>query len=338
MVQIINHRNKTESPANVPSNDKGCIVLDSKTMDIFHNKSFVDEKESFKERLAEDNKKIEERRLHPINFDEIIGHDDLKEEIILAISGKLCQSERSKEYLKSIDDHATTGILMEGRPGTGKSNILRAVEKSLINHPDVDCKYISCGDFQGQVGKNAQMIDDVFEEARSTPKKCYVMLIDEIDSILRKKRGLLNDAERTNAMQTNMDGMKDSSKIIIIATTNCIDSMEEASVSRFITMSLDYPTTEERKLFIKRYISVIPMSEDINIDMLANCTVGFSGRQFRDIGKKLNRIADTTKQPISKDRMNTELGKYSRIVGRNIKKMLEDNEQQSKMKCPLLIT
>src|SRR3990172_683969 len=67
--------------------------------DFITNSLFVDEckntkkitKESFKERLEEDNKKQdeikEERRLHPINFDGIIGHEDLKEEILLAILG-----------------------------------------------------------------------------------------------------------------------------------------------------------------------------------------------------------------------------------------------------------
>lgn len=276
------------------------------------------EKEQLKSRLLQDVEYQEHRKLHPINFDGIIGHEDLKQEILYAVLGKLNEDEESKAYLKSIDDHAVTGILLYGLPGVGKSNILRAIEKSLVNHPDIDCKSIDCSEFQGNVGNNAKTINEKFEDARNTSKKCCIMLIDELDSVMRKKKGLLNDAERTNAMQTNMDGMKDSSKIIIIATTNTIESMEDASLSRFVVITLGLPTNEERKEFLKRYIQPIPMEMPLNIDVIVKYTEGFTGRQFRDIGKNLNRIRSISKKPISPKDLTKEIAKYAQYSGKNI--------------------
>lgn len=286
-------------------------------------------KEELRASCLKDVEQAEQRRLHPINFDGIIGHEDLKQEIILAIAGKLCEDEESKKYLASIDDHAVTGILLNGLPGTGKSSILRAIEKSLKDHPDVDCKSMDCSAFQGGVGTNATLINDTFEKARKTKKPCCVLLVDELDSVMRKKRGLLNDAERTNAMQTNMDGMKDSSKIIMIATTNSIDEMEDASKSRFVIITLGLPSEEERRVFIQKFIGTIPAETPINIDVIAKYTEGFTGRQFRDIGKNLSRMRAIKKKPINNKDITMEIFKYLPYSKKNQKAMDELNETNS---------
>ena len=270
-----------------------------------------------------------ERRLHPINFDGIIGHEDLKQEILYAVLGKLSDDAESKEYLKSIDYHATEGILIYGLPGLGKSDILRAIEKSLRNHPDIDCKVIDCSEFQGNVGTNAPKINAVFEAARNTKKKVCVVLIDELDSVMMKKKGHLNVAERTNAMQSNMDGIKDSSKIIVIATTNRINNMETASISRFTLITLQLPTLNERIEFIKKYIQPILTDKPINPETMANITEGFTGRMFRDLGIKLNRIRFITKKPVSSDVITREISKYMSVASRNIKQTNEDEDGNS---------
>lgn len=276
-----------------------------------------------------DVEKLEEKRLHPINFDGIIGHEDLKEEILLAIAGKLCEDEQSKAYLESIDDHAVTGILLDGLPGVGKSSILRAIEKSLKNHPEVDCKSLDCSDFQGGVGTNAKRINETFEEARNTKKECCVILVDEIDSVMRKKRGLLNDAERTNAMQTNMDGMKDSSKIIMIVTTNDIGSMEDASISRFSVIRLGLPGERERKALIEKFILPIPMETPLNIDIVARYTEGLTGRNFRDIGKNLSRKRAINKKPISLKDLTLMISKFAH----SSKRLLNIEDELNKDNC-----
>jgi len=314
-----------EAPINTTNTDERADTIAyintvlNKDKAIVDNTSSSNLKAELLKRVEESDKKKEEMRLHPINFDGIIGHEDLKQEILLAVLGKLNEDEESKAYLRSIDDHATTGILLYGVPGVGKSNLLRAIAKSLDNHPDIDCKSIDCSEFQGNVGTNAQTINDKFDEARNTSKMCCVMLVDELDSVMRKKRGLLNDAERTNAMQSNMDGMKDSSKIIMIATTNSIDSMEDASLSRFTIISLGLPTTDERKEFIRRFIASIPSEKPILIDVLAKYTEGFTGRQFRDIGKNLNRIRAISKKPITSEDLTKQIAKYVQYSRKNQK-------------------
>src|SRR3972149_12078157 len=105
-----------------------------------------------------------------------------------------------------------------------------------------------------------------------------------------KKRGHINVAERTNAMQSNMDGMKDSSNIVIIGSTNHIDGMEDASISRFTVINLGLPTPYEREQFIKKFIVPIPMERKINTNVKVTLLAGYTGRKFREIGMKLNRI------------------------------------------------
>lgn len=327
MTTIRKLKNETEAPTIVSTNDESKPTLSNEIKDLLSNKAFC--KNTFKEDLAEDNKKIEERRLHPINFDGIIGHEDLKQAILYKVKAKLVTSERSKLYRESIKYHATSGILIYGLPGVGKSDVLRQIAESVRDHPDIDCKEMSCSDFQGNVGTNAKMIDDVFDAARSTRKKCCIMLIDEIDSVMMKKKGHLNVAERTNAMQSNMDGMQDSSKLIIIATTNRINGMEEASISRFTRINLELPTSDERKEFIKRYILAIPMEKEPNIDVIVKYTEGFSGRMFRDLGLKLDDIEVVDNKPISYSVLIREISKYMTQAGRNQKRMQEDEEGNS---------
>jgi len=287
------------------------------------------DKEAFKASCLKDVEAAEKRRLHPINLDCIIGHEDLKAELINAIAGKVNADEESKAYLESIDYHAATGIIMSGAPGVGKSNIMRAIAKSLDNHPDIDCVTMDCSEFQGNVGTNAQIINDKFEAARHTKKLLCVMLIDEIDSVMMKKRGHVNVAERTNAMQTNMDGMKDSSKIIIVASTNCPELMEEASLSRFVVINLGLPTLEDRKEMIKKYILPLPMEQPINVDVIAANTIGFTGRNFRDIGRNLNNIRAITKKPISPMVLLKELTKFMSASSRNMNKYAKTDEPNS---------
>jgi AAA+ superfamily predicted ATPase len=255
--------------------------------------------------------------LQPINFEGIIGHAELKQEILYSIIAKLKDNAASKAYLKSIDDHATTGILIYGLPGLGKSDILRMVGESVKGHPDIDCEYMSCSDFQGNVGTNASKIDEIFDRARNTKKKVCIMLIDEIDSVMMKKKGHLNVAERTNAMQSNMDGVNDSSKIVVIATTNRINGMEHASISRFTLITLKLPSREERIEFVKRFLNPIPFESPLLIEKIAEITDGFTGRMFRDIGKKLDRIRIITDKPITAMELTNQLMTYVSVASRN---------------------
>src|SRR3972149_7373425 len=144
-----------------------------------------------------------------------------------------------------------------------------------------------------------------------------------------KKRGHINVAERTNAMQSNMDGMKDSSNIVIIGSTNHIDGMEDASISRFTVINLGLPTPYEREQFIKKFIVPIPMEGSINIDVIVKYTDGFTGRQFRDIGMKLNRIRATKHKPIDNKVLLKEVSKFMSASQRNINRMNESDTNNS---------
>jgi len=131
-----------------------------------------------------------------------------------------------------------------------------------------------------------------------------------------------------------MDGMKDSSKIIIIGATNHIDGMEDASISRFVVINLGLPTSTERKAFIEKFILPIPMEKDINIDVMVKYTEGFTGRNFRDIGMKLNRIRAINKKPVSIIDLLKEITKFMSSSQRNNNRV-EDTTKDNSLNCML---
>jgi len=251
-----------------------------------------------------------------IDFSKIIGHLELKGKILDVLSSGLKDDPVREAYLKSIDFHSIRGIMIYSPPGLGKTETLRAIERSLKDHPLIEAKYHQCSEFQGTTGKNSKLIENVFELARSTKKKTYVMLLDEIDSIFMKKRGMLNVAERTNALLSEMDGMKDSSKIVIIATTNRIGNIEEAMMSRFRDLvQLQPPNEEERKEFILKYISPIIYDKQFDMNIMVRDTEGYTGRNFKDIGMKMIDIYSRTNKPVSLQSLLVEVGKYRNRAG-----------------------
>jgi len=255
-------------------------------------------------------------QLKAINFNNIIGQNEAKDKILTALSAGLKPNEIRDAYLKSIGMKAIRGIMLYGVPGVGKTETLRALELSLKDNPLIECEYVPCSAFQGGVGTNAEKIAAVFDRARSTKKNMFVMLLDEIDSIFMKKRGMLNVAERTNALQSEMDGMKDSSNIIIIATTNRIANIEDAMLSRFRDIVELYPPNDDERLqFIEKYIKPIPFTLPFDSSIMARDTKGFTGRNFRDIGLKMIDKYSQTNKPVDSHDLIKEVNKYAQRAG-----------------------
>jgi len=246
-----------------------------------------------------------------IDFSQIIGHIEVKERVLSVLAACVSGDKEREEYLKRIGAHNSKGILLYSKPGLGKTEVLRAIERSLKNHPLIEAEYLPGSLFQGTAGKNSKMIESTFDRARKTKKMVFLMLLDEIDSIMMKKRGMLNVSERTNALLAEMDGMKDSSNIVIIATTNRIKNIEDAVLSRFKTfITLQAPEEPERLEFISKFISPIKFDKPYDEAILARDTKGFTGRNFRDIGSYLIDIQAITHAPVPTSTLIIEVNKY----------------------------
>lgn len=247
-----------------------------------------------------------------IDFSNIIGHTDMKKELIEYADSFINHYQEYQEYLKAINADGAKGLMLHGLPGIGKSMTLKAVEDSLKNHPDIEVKYYDRSSFMGTIGNNAQKIQKIFDEARSTKKKLFVMLIDEADGIMAPRGEFLNANERTGEFITQIQGMRDSSKILILATTNDIKNVDSAIKDRFDLIELLPPDKHERKEFIRKYFAIIKLEKPITDETLNTfvvATAGFTGRNYMQISKKLKSI-EMRRDSVSMTEMFAEIAKY----------------------------
>jgi len=257
-----------------------------------------------------------------LNFDALIGNQDLKEQLEDTLFIFITKKEEWIAYLKGINSYAASAILLFGLPGLGKTSILRAIEASIKPMDDIGVRFYKSNEFQGQVGNNGQKISEAFDGARASKQSTFVMLIDEIDGVMQKKEGLLNVQERTNAFQAEIEGMVDSTKLIIIGTTNHTESIEPAALDRFVSIQIKPPNLNERKIFIAKYLSVIKFDKPLDVDLLAVHTDGMTGRHFTQISKRL-KMFELRHGEVPLGNLSLELIKYSGRAGKNKKAIIE---------------
>ncbi|MEM0492625.1 MAG: CDC48 family AAA ATPase [Candidatus Thermoplasmatota archaeon] len=178
------------------------------------------------------------------------------------------------------------GVLLYGPPGTGKTLIAKAVANEsgasfyTINGPEVMSK------FYGQSEENLRKI---FEEAEKNAPS--IIFIDEVDAIAPKRSEVHGEVERRVVSQllTLMDGLKGRGKVIVIAATNIPDSIDPAlrRPGRFDReIRIDVPDRNGRREILQIHTRGMPMSEDCNLDELADITYGFVGADLAALARE----------------------------------------------------
>jgi len=153
------------------------------------------------------------------------------------------------------------------------------IAKAVAGEASVPFFYQSGATFvQIYVGMGAKRVKELFSQAKAHAPS--IIFIDEIDAVGRARGGMRNDEREStlNQLLTEMDGFEDSSGVIVIAATNKIDIIDEALLrsgrfDRRIFISL--PDKNDRLEIIKAYMRNKPT--EINLEELANMSVGFSG-------------------------------------------------------------
>jgi len=205
-----------------------------------------------------------------VSFKDVAGIQDVKEELE-EIVDFLKNPARYKRYGITLPK----GVLLVGPPGVGKTMIAKAV----AGEASVPFFYQSGATFvQIYVGMGAKRVKELFSQAKAHAPS--IIFIDEIDAVGRARGGMRNDEREStlNQLLTEMDGFEDSSGVIVIAATNKIDIIDEALLrsgrfDRRIFISL--PDKNDRLEIIKAYMRNKPT--EINLEELANMSVGFSG-------------------------------------------------------------
>ncbi len=178
------------------------------------------------------------------------------------------------------------GILLEGRPGTGKT----LLAKAIAGEAKVPFFSISGSDFVEMfVGVGASRVRDLFEEAKKNAP--CIVFIDEIDAVARRRGagmgGGHDEREQTlNQLLVEMDGFEVNEGIIVMAATNRVDILDPAILrpgrfDRKITVSL--PDVQGREDILKVHAKNKPLGEDIDLKEIARTTSGFSGADLENL-------------------------------------------------------
>jgi len=221
-----------------------------------------------------------------VTFADVAGADEAVQEL-----------HEIKEFLESpakfqaMGAKIPKGVLLYGPPGTGKTLLARAV----AGEAGVPFFSISGSDFVEMfVGVGASRVRDLFEQAKASAPA--IIFMDEIDAVGRHRGagmgGGHDEREQTlNQLLVEMDGFDVKTGVILIAATNRPDILDPALLrpGRFDRqIVVDRPDLEGRKKILEVHAANKPMGDDINLDVLARRTPGFTGA---DLANMLNEAA-----------------------------------------------
>jgi len=216
-----------------------------------------------------------------VTFDDVAGIDEVKEEL-----QEIVEYLKNPKKFNEIGARIPKGVLLFGPPGTGKTLIARAV----AGEAGVPFFSISGSDFVEMfVGVGAARVRDLFEQAKKNAP--CIVFVDEIDAVGRQRGAGLggghDEREQTlNQLLVEMDGFNPNEGIIILAATNRPDILDPALLrpGRFDRqIVVDIPDVEGRKEILKVHLRGKPLAEDVNIDVLARRTPGFTGADLANL-------------------------------------------------------
>lgn len=221
-----------------------------------------------------------------VRFADVAGAEEEKEEL-----KEIVEFLKSPQKFTAVGARIPRGVLLVGPPGTGKTLFAKAV----AGEANVPFFSISGSDFvEMYVGVGASRVRDLFDTAKKN-MPC-IIFIDEIDAVGRQRGAGLgggnDEREQTlNQLLVQMDGFTTNDGIIVMAATNRADILDPALLrpGRFDRqIYVNIPDVRGREAIFKVHARNKPMAADVDFQVLARITSGFSGA---DIANLLNEAA-----------------------------------------------
>lgn len=224
-----------------------------------------------------------------VTFNDVAGVDEVKEEVSEIVNFL----KDPKKYTR-LGGRIPKGVLMVGAPGTGKTLLGRAI----AGEAGVPFFSISGSDFVEMfVGVGAARVRDLFVQGKKNAP--CIIFIDEIDAVGRHRGAGLggghDEREQTlNQLLVEMDGFESNEGVILIAATNRPDVLDPALLrpGRFDRqVVVPMPDIKGRKQIINVYLKKSPIDPDVDSEILARGTPGFSGADLENMVNEAALIA-----------------------------------------------
>jgi len=225
----------------------------------------------------------------PITFDDIAGIEEAKEELT-----EIVEFLRDPKRFTRLGGRIPKGVLLMGPPGTGKTLLARGV----AGEAGVPFFSISGSDFVEMfVGVGASRVRDLFEQGKKHAP--CIIFIDEIDAVGRHRGagmgGGHDEREQTlNQLLVEMDGFESNEGVILIAATNRPDVLDPALLrpGRFDRhVVVPRPDVAGRAGILRVHTRRTPLAPDIDLDVVARGTPGFSGADIENLVNEAALIA-----------------------------------------------
>jgi cell division protease FtsH len=216
-----------------------------------------------------------------VTFKDVAGVEEAKEELT-----EIIEFLKEPQKFQKLGGRIPKGVLLMGPPGTGKTLLARAI----AGEANVPFFSISGSDFVEMfVGVGASRVRDLFEQGKKNAP--CIIFVDEIDAVGRHRGAGLggghDEREQTlNQLLVEMDGFESNDGVILIAASNRPDVLDPALLrpgrfDRQVVVPL--PDIRGREGILKVHTRKIPLSDDVEITVIARGTPGFSGAALANL-------------------------------------------------------
>ena len=223
-----------------------------------------------------------ETRRTDVTYDDVGGMGSTIEQLREMVELPL----KHPELFQRVGIEPPKGVLLYGPPGTGKTLLARAV----ANESDANFLSIAGPEIMGKhYGESEERLRQLFEQAgKEAPS---IIFIDELDSIAPKRSNVSGETERRVVAQllSLMDGLAPRQNVVVIATTNRLDAIDEAlrrpgRFDREIVVGV--PDFDGRREILEIHTRGMPVEEDVSVDQLARTTYGFVGADLSALARE----------------------------------------------------
>jgi len=260
-----------------------------------------------------------------VTFKDVSGVDEAKEEL-----QEIIEFLKEPQKFQKLGGRIPKGVLLMGPPGTGKTLLARAV----AGEANVPFFSISGSDFVEMfVGVGASRVRDLFEQGKKNAP--CIVFIDEIDAVGRHRGAGLggghDEREQTlNQLLVEMDGFESNEGVILVAATNRPDVLDPALLrpGRFDRrIVVNRPDVKGREGILAVHTKKIPLSDDVNIHILARGTSGFSGADLANLVNEAALNAARYNQKVVR-MLDFEFAKDKVLMGSERRSMIISEEEK----------